>query len=53
MKKLEKDTATWKARFENCNKALLDMIDEVRKLFPGYYFQGTKASFNNHPMDFS
>ncbi|XP_075780424.1 beta-taxilin isoform X1 [Pelodiscus sinensis] len=28
MKKLEKDTATWKARFENCNKALLDMIDE-------------------------
>lgn len=34
MKKLEKDTATWKARFENCNKALLDMIEEVRKLFP-------------------
>lgn len=31
MKKLEKDTATWKARFENCNKALLDMIEEVRK----------------------
>lgn len=29
MKKLEKDTATWKARFENCNKALLDMIEEV------------------------
>ncbi|XP_019405710.1 PREDICTED: beta-taxilin [Crocodylus porosus] len=28
MKKLEKDTATWKSRFENCNKALLDMIDE-------------------------
>ncbi|KAM8964092.1 beta-taxilin [Lycaon pictus] len=28
MKKLEKDTATWKARFENCNKALLDMIEE-------------------------
>ncbi|XP_013915948.1 PREDICTED: beta-taxilin-like, partial [Thamnophis sirtalis] len=27
MKKLEKDTATWKARFENCNKALLDMIE--------------------------
>ena len=34
MKKLEKDTATWKARFENCNKALLDMIEEVRKFFP-------------------
>jgi hypothetical protein len=33
MKKLEKDTATWKARFENCNKALLDMIEEVRTLF--------------------
>jgi hypothetical protein len=29
MKRLEKDTATWKARFENCNKALLDMIEEV------------------------
>ncbi|XP_058524991.1 beta-taxilin [Ochotona princeps] len=28
MKKLEKDTATWKARFENCNKALLGMIEE-------------------------
>ncbi|XP_036901517.1 beta-taxilin [Sturnira hondurensis] len=28
MKKLEKDTATWKARFESCNKALLDMIEE-------------------------
>ncbi|XP_007944482.1 beta-taxilin [Orycteropus afer afer] len=28
MKKLEKDTATWKARFENCNRALLDMIEE-------------------------
>ncbi|XP_037374683.1 beta-taxilin [Talpa occidentalis] len=28
MKKLEKDTAMWKARFENCNKALLDMIEE-------------------------
>ncbi|XP_051020181.1 beta-taxilin [Acomys russatus] len=27
-KKLERDTATWKARFENCNKALLDMIEE-------------------------
>ncbi|XP_037700535.1 beta-taxilin [Choloepus didactylus] len=28
MKKLEKDTATWRARFESCNKALLDMIEE-------------------------
>ncbi|XP_040285166.1 beta-taxilin [Bufo bufo] len=26
--KLEKDTNTWKTRFENCNKALLDMIEE-------------------------
>ncbi|XP_043920678.1 beta-taxilin isoform X2 [Protopterus annectens] len=28
MKKLEKETLTWKSRFENCNKALLDMIEE-------------------------
>ncbi|XP_063299370.1 beta-taxilin [Pelobates fuscus] len=28
MKKLEKETSTWKTRFENCNKALLDMIEE-------------------------
>ncbi|NXT01984.1 TXLNB protein, partial [Jacana jacana] len=28
MKKLEKDTATWKSRFENCNRTLLDMIEE-------------------------
>lgn len=28
MKKLEKETGTWKTRFENCNKALLDMIEE-------------------------
>ncbi|XP_069582033.1 beta-taxilin [Ranitomeya imitator] len=28
IKKLEKDTNTWKTRFENCNKALLDMIEE-------------------------
>lgn len=33
MKKLEKDTATWKSRFENCNRALLDMIEEVSVLF--------------------
>lgn len=33
MKKLEKDTATWKSRFENCNRALLDMIEEVSSLF--------------------
>lgn len=33
MKKLEKDTATWKSRFENCNRALLDMIEEVSGLF--------------------
>lgn len=33
MKKLEKDTATWKSRFENCNRALLDMIEEVSRLF--------------------
>ncbi|XP_069829852.1 beta-taxilin [Dendropsophus ebraccatus] len=28
IKKLEKDTNTWKTRFENCNKALVDMIEE-------------------------
>nr|XP_033791386.1 beta-taxilin [Geotrypetes seraphini] len=28
MRKLEKETITWKSRFENCNKALLDMIEE-------------------------
>ncbi|XP_078505499.1 beta-taxilin [Lissotriton helveticus] len=28
MKKLEKETHTWKTRFENCNKAMLDMIEE-------------------------
>ncbi|XP_030054397.1 beta-taxilin [Microcaecilia unicolor] len=28
MRKLEKETVTWKSRFENCNKALLDMIEE-------------------------
>ncbi|KAG9493565.1 hypothetical protein GDO78_001453 [Eleutherodactylus coqui] len=28
IRKLEKDTNTWKTRFENCNKALLDMIEE-------------------------
>lgn len=32
MKKLEKDTATWKSRFENCNRALLDMIEEVSSI---------------------
>ncbi|XP_029452319.1 beta-taxilin isoform X2 [Rhinatrema bivittatum] len=28
MRKLEKETTTWKSRFENCNKTLLDMIEE-------------------------
>ncbi|TRY81480.1 hypothetical protein DNTS_007239 [Danionella cerebrum] len=28
MKKLEKESGTWKMRFESCNKALVDMIDE-------------------------
>ncbi|XP_078413601.1 beta-taxilin [Cetorhinus maximus] len=28
MKKLEKETIMWKTKWESCNKALLDMIDE-------------------------
>ncbi|XP_067273964.1 alpha-taxilin isoform X1 [Pseudorasbora parva] len=28
MKKLEKESNTWKTRFESCNKALVEMIDE-------------------------
>ncbi|XP_067338698.1 beta-taxilin isoform X1 [Channa argus] len=28
MKKLEKESSLWKTRFENCNKALIDMIEE-------------------------
>ncbi|CAN9507358.1 unnamed protein product [Ophioblennius macclurei] len=28
MKKVEKESNVWKARFENCNKALTDMIEE-------------------------
>uniref|UniRef100_A0A3Q3A3V1 Taxilin beta a n=1 Tax=Kryptolebias marmoratus TaxID=37003 RepID=A0A3Q3A3V1_KRYMA len=30
MKKVEKESNLWKTRFENCNKALTDMIEEVR-----------------------
>uniref|UniRef100_H3CKJ1 Taxilin beta b n=1 Tax=Tetraodon nigroviridis TaxID=99883 RepID=H3CKJ1_TETNG len=28
MKKMEKETNVWKSRFENCNKALTDMMEE-------------------------
>lgn len=31
MKKMEKESGVWKSRFENCNKALTDMIQEVRR----------------------
>lgn len=31
MKKMEKESGVWKTRFENCNKALTDMIQEVRR----------------------
>ncbi|KAK7150991.1 hypothetical protein R3I93_012051 [Phoxinus phoxinus] len=31
MKKLEKESNTWKTRFESCNKALVEMIDERSK----------------------
>lgn len=30
MKKMEKETNLWKSRFENCNKALTVMMEEVR-----------------------
>lgn len=30
MKKMEKETNLWKSRFESCNKALTDMMEEVR-----------------------
>lgn len=29
MSKMEKETNLWKSRFENCNKALTDMMEEV------------------------
>lgn len=29
MKKMEKETNLWKSRFENCNKALTNMMEEV------------------------
>lgn len=29
MKKMDKETNLWKSRFENCNKALTDMMEEV------------------------
>lgn len=32
MKKMEKESGVWKSRFENCNKALTDMIQEVRRM---------------------
>lgn len=41
MKKMEKDTNLWKSRFENCNKALTDMMEEVgwRSLTaPGFFW---------------
>jgi hypothetical protein len=33
MKKLEKESDVWKERFESCNKALADMVTEVRTEF--------------------
>lgn len=32
IKKLEKDGAAWKNKWENANKALLEMVEEVRKI---------------------
>ncbi|KAK6170433.1 hypothetical protein SNE40_018831 [Patella caerulea] len=31
IKKLEKEGASWKAKWQGCNKALLDMVDEKQK----------------------
>uniref|UniRef100_A0A8C2I3K0 Taxilin beta a n=1 Tax=Cyprinus carpio TaxID=7962 RepID=A0A8C2I3K0_CYPCA len=33
MKKLEKESSIWKTRFESCNKALVEMIEEKAKEF--------------------
>ena len=30
MKKLEKESLSWKSRFDGCNKALVDMATDVR-----------------------
>lgn len=32
MKKLEKECHSWKTRFDGCNKSLIDMVADVRKL---------------------
>lgn len=32
MKKLEKECHSWKARFDGCNKSLIDMVADVRNL---------------------
>ena len=31
IKKLEKETAVWRSRWENSNKSLIDMAEEVRE----------------------
>lgn len=41
MKKVEKESNLWKTRFENCNKALTDMIEEVRC----FHFVSLKKAF--------
>ena len=32
MKKLEKESMSWKTRFDGCNKALIDMVADVRHI---------------------
>lgn len=34
MRKLEKESIQWKSRFEGCNKALIDMLTDVRPYRP-------------------
>lgn len=31
MKKLEKEASSWKARFDGCNKTLIEMVADVRQ----------------------
>ena len=38
IKKLEKEGAQWRAKWENSNRALLDMAEEVR-IIPLFYLQ--------------
>lgn len=36
IKKLEKETTMYRSRWESSNKALLEMAEEVRRLWPSF-----------------